>query len=172
MALGERLAEHEGATALFRHHYAPMCRLAYVILGDAGRAEEVVMEAFVHTFGGWRGLRDVERADAYLRRTVVNLCRTQVRRRRVEDRSNAAHLRSGAGAAAGRDLAQDVANRQVWAAVRALPERQRAAVALRYYADLPEAEIAETLGCSVGTVKSQLSKARAALGRALAEEDR
>ena len=59
----------------------------------------------------------------------------------------------------------------VWEAVRALPDRQRAAVVLRYYEDLPEADIADLLACTVGTVKSQLSKARAALARALDEEE-
>lgn len=158
-------ARDDHIEALFVRHYAPMCRLAYVILGDAAVAEEIVMEALLKTFSGWLRIRDPDRADVYLRRSVVNLCRSRIRRKYVEARANAA--------AHGRDLRRVPAwdaerhetSRLVLDAVRALPLRQRACVVLRYYEDLPEAEIADVLGCSVGTVKSQLAKARAKLER-------
>jgi RNA polymerase sigma-70 factor (sigma-E family) len=153
--------------ALFDRHYGPMCRLAYVILGDAAIAEELVMEAFLKTFSGWWRIRDRARIDAYLRRAVVNLCRSRIRRKAIEARVNATlHSREQVTTPAW-DPERHETGRLVWQAVQTLPERQRAAVVLRYFEDLPEAEIAEALQCSVGTVKSQLSKARAKLERAL-----
>jgi RNA polymerase sigma-70 factor (sigma-E family) len=156
----------ERIQALFEQHYQGLCRLAYLIVGDSVQAEEIVMDAFLRTFASWRRIRDLNRADAYLRRAVVNMSRTRLRRRHTEERSA---LASGLGPA-GWDVDSHEAARRVWDAVRSLPHRQRAAVILRYYEDLPEAEIAATLRCSLGTVKSQLSKARASLSRALEDE--
>jgi len=150
--------------ALFEDHYAGLCRLAYLITGDATQAEELVMDAFVRTFAGWRRIRDLDRADSYLRKAVVNLSRSRNRRRQTEQRSTAT-LPTSIAPRAESDRDDDV-----WDAVRELPHRQRAAVVLRYFEDLSEADIADALGCSVGTVKSQLSKARAALSRALEDE--
>jgi RNA polymerase sigma-70 factor (sigma-E family) len=151
--------------ALFNRHYAPMCRLAFVILGDAALAEEIVMEALLKTFSGWRRIRDHERAEFYLKRAVINLCRSRIRRKAVERRYDATLDRSAAISTW--DPERSETRRAVWDAVRALPERQRACVVLRYYEDLPEREIGEILDCSVGTVKSQLFKARAKLESAL-----
>lgn len=155
--------------ALFNRHYTPMCRLAYMILGDAAAAEEIVMEALLKTFSGWRRIREVDRIDAYLRRAVVNGCRSRIRRKMVEVRVNeqalAAEERKGAGSAW--DAERHETSRLVWAAVKSLPERQRACVVLRYFEDLPEAQIADILECSIGTVKSQLAKARAKMERTL-----
>jgi RNA polymerase sigma-70 factor (sigma-E family) len=148
---------------LFDAHYASLCRLAYVILGDAQLAEEMVMEALLKTFTGWRRIRDLERADVYLRRAVVNLCRSRIRRKAIEMRVNAAVHRSEERKASDWDPDRHETSRIVWDAVRKLPERQRACVVMFYYEDLPETHIADVLDCSVGTVKSQLSKARAKL---------
>jgi RNA polymerase sigma-70 factor (sigma-E family) len=153
----------ERIKALFEEHYAGLCRLAYLITGDEAQAEELVMDAFMRTFAGWRRIRDLDRADAYLRRTVVNLSRSRLRRLRTKERSLDF---VPTPTASDPDDA-----RVVWDAVRSLPTRQRAAVVLRYYEDLPEAEIASALGCSVGTVKSQLSKARTTLARTLEGSD-
>jgi RNA polymerase sigma-70 factor (sigma-E family) len=154
--------------ALFDRHYEPMCRLAFVILGDAALAEEIVMEALLKTFTGWGRVREVENAGAYLRRAVVNLCRSKIRRKVIEARVNAQSYRREERRAETWDPERHETSRLVWEAVRDLPERQRACVVLRYYDDLPEAQIADVLGCSVGTVKSQLAKARAKLERNLA----
>ena len=148
---------------LFDAHYAPLCRLAYVILGDAQLAEEMVMEALLKTFTGFRRIRDLDRADVYLRRAVVNLCRSRIRRKAIEMRVNATVLRNEERGAPDWDPDRHETSRIVWDAVRKLPERQRACVVMFYYEDLPEAQIAEVLDCSVGTVKSQLSKARGKL---------
>jgi RNA polymerase sigma-70 factor (sigma-E family) len=168
-ALLERtdLSRDRDVSALFSTHYAPMCRLAYVILGDAAVAEEIVMEAMLKTFSSWRRIRDLDRVDAYLRRTVVNLCRSRIRRKVVETRASGVLQGRAERAEPDWDPDRHDVQRTVWDAVKGLPERQRACVVLRYFEDLPEAEIAHVMDCSVGTVKSQLSKARAKLGRAL-----
>ncbi|MEX2553042.1 MAG: SigE family RNA polymerase sigma factor [Actinomycetota bacterium] len=153
---------NENIGALFEAHYQGLCRLAYLILGDLPSAEEAVMDAFLRTFSAWARIRNSERSDAYLRRVVVNLCRTRSRR------------------AAGEHTVIDQPALQslnvegaldVWQAVRMLPDRQRLTVILRYYEDLPDAEIANLMGCSVGTVKSQLAKARSTLAHLLKEEN-
>jgi RNA polymerase sigma-70 factor (sigma-E family) len=158
----------DAVAALFDAHYASLCRLATLLLGDAGQAEEAVQEAFLRTFAGWRRLHDPGRAGAYLRAAVVNQCRSRGRRRSSEQRANRTHW------AGSRDDDTSAVERTgdalaVLDAVRALPQRQREAVVLRYYADLSEAEVALALSCAVGTVKSQLAKARATLLLRLAE---
>lgn len=155
--------------SLFDAHYAGLCRLATLLLDDRAQAEEVVQEAFLRAFAGWHRIRYPERAGAYLRSAVVNGCRSRGRRRAAEARGNQtvwAQTRHGDPASDPERRADAIA---VWQAVRALPPRQREAVVLRYYADLTEAAVAVALGCSVGTVKSQLAKARASLARRLAE---
>lgn len=165
-----RRTRDEAVSELFDRHYAPMCRLAYAILGDAALAEEMVMEALLKTFSGWGRLRDTERVDAYLRRAVVNLCRSKIRRKVIERRVNATIHHRDERKAPDWDPERHETSRLVWQAVIGLPERQRACVVLRYFEDLPEAQIAEVLDCSVGTVKSQLSKARAKLQGALGDD--
>jgi RNA polymerase sigma-70 factor (sigma-E family) len=158
----------EQVAALFDLHYVPLCRLAHLLLGDAARAEDVVQEAFLRTFAGWGRLRQPHLADVYLRRSVVNLCRSGLRRRPVEWRGNRRVHQGEAGRAGGWDEGTALAL-TVLQAVRNLPPRQRATVVLRYYLDLPETEIAAILGTSTGTVKSQLFKARGHLATALGQ---
>lgn len=151
------VTDRESVTAVFERDYVRLVRLAFLLTGDAGRAEEIVMEAFVRSLTRWRGIRE---PDAYIRRAVVNLSRNRLRRAFLERRQPADE----------RIDALPEPTDHVMAAVRALPPRQRAAVVLRYWDDASEANIADALGCSVGTVKSQLAKARAALARTLEEE--
>jgi RNA polymerase sigma-70 factor (sigma-E family) len=146
-------------TALYSAHYRRLVRLASFLLKDSGQAEEVVQDAFVAVHGSWRRLRDPERAEAYLRQAVVNRCRSGLRHRQVEERY--AHRFVP-------DAAVDTANgtldrRGVIDALRALPPRQREVLVLRYYGDLSEAQIAQTLGISAGAVKSHASRGMAAL---------
>lgn len=158
----------EQVERLFATEYAGLCRLATLLVGDRHRGEEIVMEAFLQTFTSWRRLRDPAAAPAYLRRAVVNIARSQLRRRLVEWRANA---RSHSAERTRGEPSEPSDLDPVLRAVHDLPTKQRAAVVLRYYADLPEAEIAATLGCSTGTVKSQLAKARKTLAARLIEED-
>lgn len=152
--------------ALFTAHYPSLCRLAYLLVSDRMLAEEIVMDAYLRAFVAWGRIRDLDRADAYLRRTVVNLAHTRSRRRIVERRSNAA-VSERAAPAAPWDPERYESDRLVWAAVQSLPHRQRSTVVLRYYLDLPVREIADSMQCSVGTVKSQLAKARATMAGTL-----
>jgi RNA polymerase sigma-70 factor (sigma-E family) len=157
----------DAVASLFNQHYAGLCRLASLLLDDHAMAEEAVQEAFVRTFSGWHRLRHPERAHAYLRAAVVNQCRSRWRRRLREQRGN---RRLFEEAPEGRwDTERSADAIAVLEAVRRLPPRQREAVVLRYYEDLPESEVAAALGCSLGTVKSQLAKARASLALRLDE---
>jgi RNA polymerase sigma-70 factor (sigma-E family) len=152
--------------AVFAEHYGGLCRLATLLLDDGAAAEEVVQEAFLRTFSSWWRVRQPDRARWYVRAAVVNLSRSRLRRRSSEAAGNEASWRTRDDWADDRvDDALDVLE-----AVRALPQRQRETVVLRYYEDLSERDVAETLGCSVGTVKSQLSRARATLAGQLALE--
>ncbi len=170
LALGRvTIRRDEELVSLFSVQYGPLCRLAYLLLGDAARAEDVVQEAFLRTFAGWGRIRQPELAAVYLRRSVVNLCRSGIRHRPVEQRGNSRSYRGEADSASGWE--DDVASAHaVLDAVRSLPPRQRATVVLRYYLDLSEADIAHTLGTTPGTVKSQLAKARVHLARRLSEQ--
>jgi RNA polymerase sigma-70 factor (sigma-E family) len=167
---GDGDSRDETITRLFDEHYKGLCRLAGLLLGDSAGAEEVVQEAFLRTFSGWWRVRHPERAQWYLRKSVVNLCRSRLRRRVTEDRGNRiTWAENKFGEEADSSGLSDEAILLV-AHVRRLPPRQRDAVVLRYYEDLPEAEIARVLGCAVGTVKSQLAKARATLARGLEDD--
>ena len=160
----------EQVTELFRAHYAGLWRLATLLLGDPAAAEEAVQEAFARTYAGWWRLRRPDAAHGYLRAAVVNECRSRGRRRSREDRGNRLTWAGERDPSPwqGEQVGEVLA---VLEAVRALPARQREAVVLRYYEDLPEAAIARAMGCTVGTVKSQLAKARRTLAEALADEE-
>jgi RNA polymerase sigma-70 factor (sigma-E family) len=151
---------------LFDEHYRGLCRLAGILLGDSAGAEEVVQEAFLRTFSGWWRVRHPERAQWYLRTCVVNLCRSRLRRRTTEERGNRTWSYSEPSPVDDESRQTDETMMLI-GLVAKLPPRQREAVVFRYYEDLPEAEIARILGCAVGTVKSQLAKARATLSKGL-----
>lgn len=169
---GGRRDRDEEVAALFDEHYAGLCRLATLLVGERAVAEEVVQEAFLRTYAGWWRLRRPTRAQWYLRTAVVNLCRSRGRRRATEDRGNRTVWATDRGPAGHwtDDAVGDAL--AVVDAVRALPRRQREAVVLRYYGDLAERDVAVAMGCSVGTVKSQLAKARASLARRLDDPER
>jgi RNA polymerase sigma-70 factor (sigma-E family) len=152
---------------LFDQQYTRLRGLAYVMLGDSGLAEEVVMDAFAKVFSIWPTFRRTENPSAYLRQIVVNQSRGKLRRRRVERRVNVLFHGRSESRAPDWEAERSDADIDVWRAVGTLPERQRACVALRYLEDMTEREIAEALDCSVGTVKSQLSRARSRLAELL-----
>lgn len=142
---------------------APRARgLAYLLTGDRRLAEDLVHDCFATLAGRLRPVADPE---AYLRRMVVNACHShhrkkQVRRQRAGDEARVV----GADTDTSADGAEDRAERsRLLAALATLPPRQREAVVLRHWLDLPESEVAASLGCSVGTVKSLASRGRAAL---------
>jgi RNA polymerase sigma-70 factor (sigma-E family) len=158
-----------GVTALYQAHAVGLIRLAIVMLGDRGAAEDVVQDAFLGLYRHWDRLADPGNALTYVRSAVLNRCRNALRQRGQRER----HDRQGPGPTAS-ESAEAVAligeeHQQVLAAIRALPDRQREALVLRFYLDLSEEETARAMGVSRGTVKSATSRAVAALGRKLKE---
>ena len=130
-------------------------RLAYLLTGDRALAEDLVQEAFLRFVGRLHHLRDPEAFDAYLRRTIVNLSKDVFRRRAVERsylERRTAEFREGH---TDRDVA---AYESMRASLLSLPPRQRAAIVLRYYEDLPESEIADLLRCRPATVRSLVAR--------------
>ena len=140
-------------------------RLAFLLCGDLDQAEDLLQSAYARTLPHWNRVRDYEAPDAYLRKVMVSLRTSWWRRSRGRERSVAELPEQPTGP--GIDAV--VESQTLLAALRALPERQRAAVVLRHWCDLSEAETARTMGCSVGTVKSNTSRGLAGLRVALGE---
>jgi RNA polymerase sigma factor (sigma-70 family) len=157
-------------TALFAAHALGLVRLAKVMLGDQSIAEDIVQDAFAGMYRNWPSLRDRDRALGYLRASVLNGCRTAQRSRIRRDR--ALLLAPGAGDVVSAEESALVgeANREVLAALRALPARQREAVVLRHYLGLTEEEAAQTMQVTRGTIKSATSRGLSSLARILKEE--
>lgn len=143
-------------TAVYEARYAHLLRLARLV-GDSGRGEEIVQDAFVQLYRRWAR---VEQPVPWLRAAVISGCRSAGRRRAVARRHDTTSLD---------DVQPDDGDAlAVRDALRTLTPRQRAAVVLRYFDDLPEREIAAALGCRPGTVKSLLARALPRLREALA----
>jgi RNA polymerase sigma-70 factor (sigma-E family) len=155
---------------LYDEHYVRLVRLAVLLLGDAGRAEEIVQDSFVSVYRRMRRSGDgdaVSNVPAYLRQTVVNKSRSVLRHLKVVAEHPAEAPTDVPGA--DDDLLHGVRRRQVIDALARLPRRQREVLVLRHYLDLSEREIAETLRISSGAVKSHASRGAAALRRNLSE---
>lgn len=166
-AMGRAEVRDEQAfAAVFHAEHDRAVRLAYLLAGDREVAEDAVAEAFARMYEKWRAGR-VERVGAYVRRSVVNQVknhrRSMARLRRHESR------RRGDDRGTVVPTEQVAARETLDALLARLPYRQRAAVVLRYYEDLSEADTAEELGCRRGTVKSLVSRAMAALREAAAD---
>jgi RNA polymerase sigma-70 factor (sigma-E family) len=158
-ALGARddVSVTDDLAALYAVHYRSLVRLAALLLDETAACEDVVQEAYIRLAASRRleRLRDPEAGLAYLRTTVLNLARSSLRRRLVAARSAPLVHRA--------DRIDDnaigaVERATVVGAMRTLPRRMREAVALRYYADLTEAQTADVMGVSVGAVKSYTSR--------------
>ena len=149
----------------FMHaRWAAMVRLAYALTGDQGHAEDVAQAAFARAYASWPKVRRTGNPEAYVRRIVVNENRNRFRKQRVAERLTDMPPEPGAGAGPGADATSQYDERSaLMAALRRLGPRQRAVVVLRYWLGLTEAEAAAELNCSVGTVKSQASRALATL---------
>ena len=140
-----------------------LLRTAYLLTGSQHDAEDLLQTALAKTYLAWDRVRDRDALDGYVRRTLVNTRTSWWRRRRV-DEWTAAEVPEPRGAGDDRDVADDVVvHEALWSALARLPRKQRAAVVLRYYEDLSEAETADVLGVTVGTVKSTTSRALARL---------
>jgi RNA polymerase sigma-70 factor (sigma-E family) len=150
---------------LYREHAVGLVRFALMLVGDPTTAEDVVQEAFLGLYQGWHRVRDPGSVLGYLRAAVLNGSRNVLRSRRRAGLLRAAHDPPVWSAEAAAMDGED--RRAVLAAVARLPLRQREVLALRYYLDLGEQEIAVMLGISRGTVSSTVSRALAALARDL-----
>lgn len=135
----------------FRDNYARMVRVAHMLTGSNETAEDIVQDAFVKLYPRFHEVAD---PGGYLYRSVVNGCWSRHRHRQVVERYR--HLTAP-------DTVADTEIDETWAALRHLQPRRRAVIVLRYYADLPLAEIARILECRPGTVKSMLHRALADL---------
>ena len=143
--------DESGIEDLFRQRREASLRLATFLVGDVAVAEEIVQDAFLQVTRRWNRL---DNPDGYLRTAVVNGCRSHIRRLTRGRRRPLPKPRLHVEAPEHDDL---------WAVLARLPERRRAALVLRYYEDLPVAEIARLLGCRPGTVSSLLHRGLADL---------
>lgn len=157
-------------SVLFEAHALGLVKLAKVMLGDQSAAEDVVQDAFVGMYRKWASLRDRDKALGYLRNSVLNGCRTVHRSRYRRDRALLLVPRAGSIVSAEESTLVGEANREVLAALRALPARQREAVVLRHYLGLSEEQAAQAMNVARGTVKSATSRGLSALARILHEE--
>jgi RNA polymerase sigma-70 factor (sigma-E family) len=158
----------DAVTEIYHGHYNQLVRLAVLLVHDVQTAEEVVQDAFEAMHLAWRRLRDSEKALQYLRQTVVNRSRSVLRHRKVVD-MHAPKPAPDEPSAEHAALAL-LERSAVAAALRSLPGRQREAIALRYYADFSEADIAKAMGISKGAVKSHTARAMSSLKTILSQE--
>ena len=150
---------------LYQAHALGLLRLAVIMLGERQAAEDVVQDAFFGLFRRWDALNHPDRALAYVRSSVFNGCRT-VLRKRARNREFVLAADPDAESAEARVVIGEE-HREVLAALRRLPDRQREAVALRYCLDMPVGEVARAMGVTEGTVKSATSRGIAAITRTL-----
>jgi RNA polymerase sigma-70 factor (sigma-E family) len=167
-AVASRRADGRALAELYVRHLPASVALATLLTGDRQTAEDIAQEGFIRAAGRFEHLRDPSLFGAYLRKTIVNLCRARFRRMRTE-REAYGRERNPVVATEPYDPAE---RDEVWAAIQRLPFRQRAAVILRYYEDLSEEQTAATLRCSARAVNALISRALATLRRELAEEER
>lgn len=154
VGVSTRASEAGRLGELYQRHAADAVRLAYLLTGDRGLAEDLIQDAFVKLFGRFRDLRNPDAFEWYLRKTVVNLVRSNFRRKRVER----AYLERERRRPEPTEDVDGGTREEMWERLHRLSERQRAAIVLRYYEDLSETETAEILRCPVGTVKSLVSR--------------
>jgi RNA polymerase sigma-70 factor (sigma-E family) len=150
---------------LYHAHRLSLVRLAILLVDDQASAEDVVQDAFAGLYQRWGRLNDVDKALGYLRTAVVNNARSVLRRRQTARRYIVPHQPNAGSAESVAILAAE--HREVLDAVARLAPRQREVVVLRYWSEMSEAEIADTLGISRGTVKSTASRAMDALEKLL-----
>ena len=156
LLLVEVLVRHEvGFAGFVREHTPVLLRTAYLMTGNAQAAEELVQDTFVRLYPKWEKVESAEVPIAYVRRAMtngyINFQRRAARREYAyEDVPERLDEQDAFGQLADRD--------QIWAGLRALPERQRAALVLRFFEDLSDEESAAALDCRVGTVRSLISR--------------
>jgi len=154
------MQDTDAFTSFVREHTSALLGTAYLLTGDAVAAEELVQRTLVHLYPKWDKVTAAEAPLAYVRRSVINGFVNE--RRSPASREYAVATVPDVGVpdtAVGRLADRD----EIWTLLRGLPERQRAALVLRYFHDLPDAEIADALHCRAGTVRSLISRGLAAM---------
>lgn len=154
--------------ALYREHALSLIRLAYIMLGDRPAAEDVVHDAFCGLYRRWEHVANKASALGYVRSSVLNGCRSALRRGRTRDLALTRET-AIAVASAEAELLSREERREVVSAMRLLPGRQREVLVLRFYLDLPDEQIAQDMGISPSTVRSARRRALASLARSLKE---
>ena len=165
--MGDSAQRDAEFSAYMEARQASLLRTAYLISGDRHTAEDLVQTALAKLYLAWDRVEDRGSLDGYVRRVLVNEHNSLWRRpfkRREHATDEVPERAAPPSSGGGRD-------EDLWALVQTLPRKQRAAVVLRYYEELSEAETAEVLGVSIGTVKSQTSRALATLRTRTAEGD-
>ncbi len=157
-----RAEEQEAFDAFVRSRLPNLLRFGRALTGSADAGADLVQDALERTLLHWRRIDSQSDPEGYVRRIMVNRNISIWRKRRREYLTDKVRL-------TGHDDTHH--DHDLWRAVQTLPPRQRAVIVLRYYEDMSEADIADTLGCSVGTVKSQASKALAKLRAGVAAAD-
>lgn len=154
-----------------REQTATLLRSAYLLTGSSPAAEDLVQDTLLRLFPKWDRVMAADVPMAYVRRSLVNGFLNQ--RRRPQSRDIVVdEVPERLDPGVGRDIGVDVSNRDlVWRLLATLPDRQRAALVMRYFEDLADPEIAESLGCRLGTVRSLISRGLATL-REKTERDR
>lgn len=161
--------EEESFESWVRASSARLRRLAYLLAGDLDQAEDLLQSAYAKVLPRWRKISGYDSPEAYMYRVMVNLRTSWWRRSRNREWSTD-EIPEAPWRAGSPDESDAVVQSQVLlAALRALPERQRAAVVLRHWCDLSEAATAHAMNCSVGAVKSNASRGLAQLRAALAQ---
>ncbi len=159
----DRVASADALLRAYELHATALLRLCVLLAGRRDVAEELVQETFTRAAGALND-HEPDAVRPYLRTVAWNLWRNRLRRMAVEQRLRVTSTPREEISFEERDA--------LWAAIRHLPPRQRACVVLRYYEDLSERETAETLRCSVGTVKSQTSRALERLRKEMGHANR
>jgi RNA polymerase sigma-70 factor (sigma-E family) len=145
--------------------WSRLYRTTYAVAGDHSRTEDALQTAFAKTYASWWRVSKADNPEAYVRRMAINAALSAHRTAAARHESPVNDVAALAGPGPVEPLL--LVDEGVWAAIRALPPRQRAVMVLRYREDLSEKEIADVLGCRPGTVKSHSSAALATLRRRL-----
>lgn len=148
-------------TTLYLTHYRPLVQMAVLLVQDLATAEEIVQDSFVAVHAAWRRLPDADHALSYLRRSVVDRSRAALRQHVVVDKL-APRLAPDLPDTLG-ETDIKVERSAFISALWTLPARQREVVVLRYFADLPEIQVASATGISAGAVKAHAARAVSSL---------
>jgi RNA polymerase sigma-70 factor (sigma-E family) len=162
-----RTGKAEGAgrlDALYAQHAPGALRFATILTGDPDLAQDFVQDAFVRLYGRWHDLRSADAIGAYVRRTIVNLHYSKLRRLKLERAHQKRTQEVGAA-----EIPDIGTHDELRVALLKLPVRQRAALALRFYEDLTDRQTADALGCSVRAARSLVARAMESLRTELGE---